>query len=125
MYKYRIFLLLVSAIGALGSCYYDNEEDLYQNITQQECSILEARYAMDIVPILETHCIRCHRDGREDGNVNLQGYNKVKNYADNGSLYGSTNHDPAYAPMPTSAVKIPVCEIELIRMWVDNGALNN
>ena len=63
--------------------------------------------------------------GREDGKVNLEGYSKVKPYADNGSLFGTTNHEATYPVMPTNGVKIPFCEIEQMRLWIENGAQNN
>ena len=46
------------------------------------------------------------------GNVNLEGYQNVKPYVDDGSLYGTTNHEPGWSVMPTSGVRIPYCEIE-------------
>ena len=51
----------------LPGCYYDNEEDLFQFIQQEECNIITAGYTADIVPLLVTHCNRCHRNDRKDG----------------------------------------------------------
>jgi len=109
----------------ISSCYYDNKEELYQYVQDENCTAIAATFATDITPILTTHCTRCHRNGREDGNVNLEGYNNVKPYVNDGSLYGTTNHEANYPVMPTSGVKIPFCDIEKMRLWIEAGALDN
>lgn len=123
--KYTSVLCALVVLSTLTGCYYDNEEELFQYVQQEECNVIEANYNADIVPILTAHCIRCHRNGREDGNVNLEGYNNVSPYVDNGALYGTTNHEPGWALMPTSGIKIPFCDIEKMRIWIESGALNN
>lgn len=123
--KNWLFFIFLSINIIFQSCYYDNQEDLYQFVQQQECNSTTATFNTDIVPILTAHCNRCHRNGRQDGNVNLEGYNNVKPYADNGSLYGTTNHEANYPVMPTNGIKIPFCEIEKMRIWVENGAPND
>lgn len=110
----------------MTSCYFDNTEDLYQYIQEVDCSsVTTASYQVDILPLLTTHCYRCHRNDRQDGNVNLEGYQQLKPYLDNGALFGTTNHEAGWAVMPTSGVKIPACEIEKLRLWIEKGALNN
>ena len=123
--RYIIIGLFV-AFG-LTSCYYDNKEELYQFIQDQTCTetISSVSFNADIVPLLLDHCNRCHRNGRQDGNVNLEGFNNVKPYVSDGSLFGTTNHEPGWAVMPTNGIKIPSCEIEKMRMWIAEGALNN
>jgi len=125
--KGLVFLSLFLFILLIGnSCYYDNKEELYQYVQAQNCdSLSTSTFTADVVPVLLTHCTRCHRNGREDGNVNLEGFNNVKPYATDGSLYGSSNHQAPYAIMPPGAPKIPSCDLEKIRIWVDGGALNN
>ena len=125
MKKYGLFLLFLAGI-LCRACYYDNEEDLYQFVQEADCtSTTDATFAVDVMPLLLTHCNRCHRDGRADGNVNLEGYNNVKPYVDDGSLFGTTNHEVGYSVMPTNGIKIPACEIEKMRIWIEKGALNN
>lgn len=123
--KKQIIMLISSVVLMAQSCYYDNREELYQYIQQQECNLTEATYTANIAPILTSNCIRCHNAQRQDGNVNLEGFNQVKPYADSGKLYGTINHDPGYLLMPTDGVKIPFCDIEQVRLWVEGGAQNN
>ncbi|GAB5555328.1 MAG: hypothetical protein Sapg2KO_49190 [Saprospiraceae bacterium] len=49
----------------------------------------------------------------------------LKVYANDGSLFGTTNHEAGWSVMPTNGVKIPACEIEQLRLWIEKGALNN
>jgi len=123
--KNKFVLILIIAGALVQSCFYDNEEDLYQYVQEEECTATAATYATDIVPILQAHCYQCHRNDRQDGGVNVEGYNNAKVYVDNGSLFGTTNHDPGFKVMPTSGVKIPFCEIEKMRLWIEAGAENN
>ncbi len=114
-----VFLLVNS------SCYYDNKEDLYQYIIDEECTATEATFITDIVPIITDNCNRCHRNGREDGNVNLEGYNRVLPYAQNGQLLGTMDHAAGYSIMPPSGPKVSFCDIEKVKLWLDAGALDN
>lgn len=119
-YTLGFFFLLANS-----SCYYDNKEDLYQYIVDIECTATEATFTADIAPILSANCNRCHRNGREDGNVNLEGYNRVLPYVQNGKLLGTMDHAPGYGIMPPSGPKVPFCDIEKVKLWLEAGALDN
>lgn len=83
-------------------------------------------YAANVKPIIQARCLGCHSSVSASGGVNYSTYAGVKTTADNGSLYGSINHDAGYAAMPPSpSAQMPQCEITLIRMWIDEGAPNN
>lgn len=84
-----------------------------------------AAYTADVVPILTAYCTRCHRNGREDGGVNLEGYDRVDRYVADGSLLGSTRHAAGFAIMPPSGGMIPACDIEKLAVWIEAGAPNN
>ena len=111
----------------LTACYYDNEEDLFQYVDQAggDCEVMTAEFTADIVPILTAYCNRCHRDGRTDGNVNLEGYDRVSPYANDGSLLGATKHDASFAAMPPSGGLIPACDLQKLTVWIEAGAPNN
>lgn len=120
------FCSLLGLSGLLGGCYYDNEEDLYQYVQTADCSsITEGSYQTHIAPSIETNCLRCHNNTRMDGNVNLEGYENVVPYATDGSLFGAANHETGYAIMPPTGEKIPACDLEAMRLWVEAGAPNN
>lgn len=119
-----IALALLGLLTGLSSCYYDNREDLYPHL-DQPCNFDIVSFSTDIVPVLEAQCNICHSATANQGNVNLEGYENVKAYANNGSLYGSVAHDPGYSPMPSAAQKILQCDIDKIRAWVEAGAPDN
>jgi hypothetical protein len=123
--QYLKYGFILSMLLLLNACYYDNKDALFEFVQPVECNTSTATYSLDIKPIMDNHCIRCHRNGRKDGNVNLEGYNNVKNYANDGSLFGTTNHEAGYTAMPDNGVKIPACEIEILRLWISEGAMNN
>lgn len=119
-------LILVSVLlFFLSSCYYDNKEDLYQYAQTEPCVIASAVYSSEIVQIMASECYSCHSNVDQQGNINLEGYDNVKKYVDDGSLLGSIEHTGGFSVMPPSGVKIPKCDIEKVRLWINEGALNN
>ena len=118
-------LFLLGGLLFLSSCYYENQEELNQFITQESCQIIEATYLRDVIPVLEKYCYSCHNPDFPQGGVDLVGHERANQYATEGSLYGSIIFDPEYAVMPPSGKKIPICDIEIIRVWIENGALDN
>lgn len=119
-------LLFVLGLLLVG-CYYDNEEDLFIAIPGSggPCDSTAAMYSTTIAPIMTTYCTRCHRAGRTDGGVNVDGYSELLAHVNNGSLLGSIRHEAGFNPMPTSGSKIPACDIQKITAWIDGGAPNN
>ncbi len=114
-------LFLVMAI----SCTYHNEEELYGNKPGDACNTENATYATDVLPVLQSNCYGCHKSDFASGGVNLEGYDQVKIYVNNGRLLGAINHLPGFSPMPKGGTKLPACDIEKIQKWIDAGAPNN
>ncbi len=115
-----VFVLLLS-ICVLG-CYYDSEEDLYGTT---DCNITESTYSQDVLPILEEYCYGCHSEAVNSGNITLEGYDRVKPFADSGQLLGSVNWDPGFSAMPKNQAQLVECDIEKISIWISEGAMNN
>ena len=125
MKKYNLLLLVSVLLFLLNSCYYDNKEDLYQYSQTEPCVIASATFVSDIAPIMASECYSCHSNMDQQGNINLEGYDNVKKYVDDGSLLGSIEHTGGFSIMPPSGVKIPKCDIEKVQLWITDGALNN
>ena len=89
------------------------------------CDTLNVTFSQTINPILQNKCIGCHNNSNSSGGVNLSSHSTVQIVALNGRLYGAVSHTPPYIPMPYNSAQLPTCEIEQIRVWIDNGALNN
>lgn len=114
-------------VFSIQSCYYDNEEELYPEITNG-CDTTDVTYSNNIQKIISSRCLGCHSDAsyyEYGGGVALEGYENVKVSADNGGLLGTITHNPDYTAMPKGASKMDDCKIEQIKIWIEDGAKNN
>lgn len=119
----RLFKLLFLSSGLYAAgCYYDVEEELYP---KTDCDTSAVTYSATVQPIISNRCYVCHGAGINLGNVTLEGYDNIKNYALNGDLLGAIKHQPGYSPMPQSGGMLPDCEIQKIEAWIAGGALQN
>jgi hypothetical protein len=89
------------------------------------CDTLEVTFNADIWPIIENSCQGCHSGNSPQGNLSLNDYSQISTIAGNGSLYGSVSGDPDYTAMPYNASSLSDCQIEMIRLWVENGYPND
>jgi mono/diheme cytochrome c family protein len=90
------------------------------------CDTSTVTYAGSIRGILDEHCVSCHAPGgANNGGIDLTAYEGVEAVATTGQLFGSINHAPGYAPMPSSTDTLSRCEILTIRNWIDKGAPEN
>lgn len=122
----RIFNYLMTVcfiILGLSSCYYDNEEDLYPQSTP--CDTINVTYSQTIAPIMSNSCDFCHGGSAPQANVITDNYDDLKIIADDNRLWGSVNHESGYSPMPKDRPQLSDCDLKKIRIWLDNGALND
>ncbi|RYY42337.1 MAG: hypothetical protein EOO06_21305 [Chitinophagaceae bacterium] len=118
--KAKILVVFLSVIVA--SCYYDNEEELYN------CSIDPAtiRYSTTVTNIFTSYgCLGCHGNVAPSDGINLSIHSGSKAVAGDGRLYGAITHASGYPPMPQGGGKINACDIRKIKAWIDAGAPNN
>lgn len=85
----------------------------------------EATYKNNISKIIQENCIGCHKNTGAQGNVNLQGYDNVKKYADSGKLYATIAWLDGAKKMPLNGDKLDECSIKKLKYWIDNGAKND
>ena len=116
-------LIILTGFFILQSCSSDSEEDLYPSAG--DCDTSNVTYSGTIVPILNDNCISCHNSGFAQAGIVLDTYDDLKVYVDNGRFWGAINHENGYSPMPQNLPKLPLCELDKIRTWIDNGALND
>ncbi len=116
MIKYLLICLLF-----LSSCYYDNQEDLYQYLNNN-CDTTNITFNNSVMPIIVNECSSCHLGSNNLGQVSLNNYNELMIYVNNGELLsdiqGTTN------VMPKSG-KMNNCNISIIEKWINDGAQNN
>lgn len=116
-------ILLSLIVTGLSGCYYDNEEELYPQPI--ECDTINVTYSQTIAPIMSSSCDFCHASSAPSGNVITDNYDDLKTIADDGRLWGSVNHESGYSPMPKDRPKLNDCDLKKIKVWLDNGSLND
>jgi len=106
------------------TCYYDNKEDLYPQITLQQgsCDTLNITYNTTIKPIFDNYCVGCHGAG---ASFNFDGYTPLSSYLTTSSqkLIDNINYVGSQ-PMPPTA-KLSSCYLRQIELWINAGYPNN
>jgi len=120
----RVRSLIITAVMAavVTSCYYDVEEELYPDTG---CDSDDISYSEDVLPLLQTHCMVCHSQMANFGNINLEGYDQVLVHVANGGLLGSIRGDDGWSLMPQGRPTLLDCNVEKIESWIEDGAPNN
>ena len=116
-----IFFLI--GIAGINSCYYDDVENLYPQIGG--CDTTNVTYSGTIAQIMSNNCNSCHSGSAPESNVKTDNYTDLKTIADNGKLWGVVNHENGFSQMPKDRPKLSDCDLSKIRIWIEDGALNN
>lgn len=113
---------LTCIVLLFSSCYYDNEEELYENYNNlNPCDTAEVSYANDITPLIEGNCVTgCHIAGGT-GNGIFENHASVKDKVDNGSMLQRV---VVAQDMPPGG-GLTQCQIDQMEAWILNGAPNN
>jgi hypothetical protein len=90
-----------------------------------DCDTTNVTFTNSILPIINNNCKGCHSGPAPSGNLNFATYEGIENAALNGSLLGAVTHAPGFTPMPQGGNKLSDCQIDMIRIWIDEGAVNN
>jgi cytochrome c5 len=127
--KRFFFCLSFSALAVLVSCSKDNETDVNNNPGNggnNGCDTTSMKFSANVRPILETNCYSCHSNATFSiSGVKLEDHADVKARAESGSLLGTISHAAGFPPMPQGGSKLSACNINKIRAWINQGALNN
>ncbi len=98
------------------SCRKDSEESL-----NPACDTRNVSFSKDVLPVIERSCYTCHGNGARLGGVSLEGYAAISSQS---KLYQSVAHLQGAYPMPPGG-KLPECEINKIKAWIDANRPNN
>lgn len=117
-----IFTLAIFAV--LTSCYYDNEEELYQNF-EQPCDVSSVTYSQDVNIIVAENCALsgCHVNPGAQAGLDLTTYQGVS--ANAASIQNRINLAPGAAGKMPPTGQLNDCDLEKLNTWIDQGALNN
>jgi hypothetical protein len=92
-------------------------------------------YQENVVGVFRNRCGSCHNPDKQKGGLNLDNYGSAMQgggsgkviepgNAENSTLFLAITHKEE-PKMPPNSPKIPDAEIELIRKWIEGGALEN
>ena len=84
------------------------------------CDVSNISFSNTIFPLMEAKCISCHNGPNGSGDVDLSSYQAIKEQVETGALFGSVHGDEGYELMPPAG-KLPLCEIQQIKLWIDSG----
>jgi len=114
-------MLLAGMCTLLPSCYFDNEQDLYPF---QKCDTTSITYSQTIATIMSSNCNVCHSPFNINGNTITSTWAGLSIVALNGKLMPAVDRTGPF-PMPKTGTMLSDCDIQKIRIWVRDGALNN
>lgn len=89
------------------------------------CDTTNVKYSTHILPLMQNNCQGCHSGSAPDGGINLITYAGVKAVADNGKLFGAISHLNGYSAMPKNGIKLTDCQINIVKIWINQGSINN
>ncbi len=113
--------LFTLSVLLVGACRYDKAELLNPSITGPvNCATSPAKFRTDILPLITSKCatLTCH-DTQASGGVVLQTYAQISAAKDR--IYERAVVEKS---MPASGPLQPAA-IDLLKCWIDNGALDN
>lgn len=108
------------------SCKKENNED--EESTECLNPIAVPSFSMDVVPIMQTHCYKCHSNANAEdngGDWDLEDHSDLFPVAKNGTLLGSIKQEPGFIPMPLNEDKLSACDIAVFENWIALGAMND
>jgi uncharacterized membrane protein len=89
------------------------------------CDTTNVKFASFISPLVVNKCQGCHSATNAGGGIKLDNYAAIKASVQTGKFWGSMVYLAGVSKMPKAADKLPTCELNKIKAWIDRGALNN
>jgi hypothetical protein len=89
----------------------------------------------DVLPVLRQHCTNCHGNDKQKGDLNLASYAAMQKGGSSGAVVvpGDVGKSRIYTltahveepKMPPSGNKVPDAQINLLKLWVEQGGREN
>jgi uncharacterized membrane protein len=116
------FVLFQSGSTNIVTAARPSETITYENVT----------FVNDVQPILERRCTKCHGGEFPSEGLKLESYESLMAGSQNGGviIVGDANNSLIIqklesGEMPKRGQHLTTEQIELIRQWINEGALNN
>jgi cytochrome c5 len=123
----KILTILTVVLGiTIFAC--TNRKEVIEYPTTVPCDTTVSRFSVEVKDVFDRQCNRCHGASVANtlgGGTNLQNYSTVRAYARSGILMDNITFASTGNPMPKGGSKIPDCDINKIRAWINRGSLNN
>ena len=95
-------------------------------------SVEDVSFNRDIYPLVERRCVKCHSGEFPSEGLNLESYESLMSGSQNGLVIiaGDSINSLLFqkiesGEMPKRGSNLSTEQIELIRQWINEGALNN
>ncbi len=95
------------------------------NNSCDDCDTDNVTFSQVVYPIIKNSCEGCHGVNNPSAGISLTNHTQIQTIAQNGSLLGTVAHQSGFVPMPYNQQKLDSCKIDQIRIWLENGALDN
>jgi len=105
-----------------------------QAIAEEKPAAAPSNFAEHAKPVFRNHCIACHNQNRTEGDLNLANYSALMQGSSSGDVIEPGSAEDSFLfqlithgespEMPPSGQKIPAEDIETIRKWINDGAIN-
>ncbi len=92
-------------------------------------------YDQDVLPVFKQHCTNCHGNDKQKSDLNLASYAALQKGGSSGAVIVPGNPDKSRLytltahveepKMPPSGNKIPDAQLNLLKLWVEQGGREN
>jgi mono/diheme cytochrome c family protein len=92
-------------------------------------------YVDDVLPILKQSCVSCHGDDKQKGGLTLASFANMQQGGSSGAVVVAGNPDKSRLyllmahkdepKMPPKADKPPDAQLNLVKLWIEQGAREN
>ncbi len=134
MKKHIIFILTVTFL-VTAFLLIQNQTMSVVNAAQPSAQIVSVEnvsFSRDIYPLVERRCVKCHGGEFPSEGLSMESYQSLMQGSQNGVVIvaGDANNSLLFekvesGEMPKRGTDLTAQEIELIRQWINEGALNN
>ena len=117
MKKLFQFILLITFTASIYSCYYD---EIYEAELPDDTEVF---FEADILQIFDQYnCANCHNGSQEP---NLTSGNEYNSLVPDYVVAGNANESELYTTLLSGHANVDATSLQLIEIWINNGANNN